>query len=53
LESNLAKLPYKFVIKQNKTKSKEETENCEGPGQFLRHYSPKIISFLFDGKYNA
>jgi hypothetical protein len=30
---------------------KEETENLEGPGQFLRHYSPDIDSFLFTGRY--
>jgi L-threonylcarbamoyladenylate synthase len=28
---------------------KEEDENLEGPGQFLRHYSPNIESFLFNG----
>ncbi len=26
---------------------KEENENLEAPGQFLRHYSPDIDSFLF------
>lgn len=26
---------------------KEETENLEAPGQFLRHYSPDIDSYLF------
>ena len=27
---------------------KPETENLEGPGQFLRHYAPNIDTFLFD-----
>eukprot|EP00347_Sterkiella_histriomuscorum_P006006 403354433 len=27
----------------------EETENLEAPGQFLRHYSPDIDSYLFNG----
>lgn len=27
---------------------KPETENLEGPGQFLRHYSPNIESFLLN-----
>ena len=27
--------------------SKPETENLEAPGQFLRHYSPDIVSYLF------
>ena len=31
---------------------KAETENLEGPGQFLRHYAPNIDSFLFDGQAN-
>jgi L-threonylcarbamoyladenylate synthase len=29
---------------------KEETENLEGPGQFLRHYAPNIDSFLYIGE---
>lgn len=29
---------------------KPEEENLEAPGQFLRHYSPDIDSFLFTGK---
>ena len=28
---------------------KKETENLEAPGQFLRHYSPNIDSYLFKG----
>ena len=28
---------------------KEETENLEAPGQFLRHYSPDIDSYLYNG----
>ena len=27
--------------------SKPETENLQAPGQFLRHYSPDIVSYLF------
>ena len=30
--------------------SKPETEQLEGPGQFLRHYSPDIVSYLFTGE---
>lgn len=38
-------------ISQLATKhSKEETENLEAPGQFLRHYSPDIVSYLFKGE---
>jgi hypothetical protein len=29
---------------------KAETENCQAPGQFLRHYSPNIDSFLYKGE---
>ncbi len=29
---------------------KEEHENLEAPGQFLRHYSPDIDSYLFTGR---
>ena len=29
--------------------SKKETENLEAPGQFLRHYSPDIVSYLYQG----
>lgn len=32
---------------------KPETENLEGPGQFLRHYSPNIESFLFTGEFKT
>ena len=28
---------------------KSEDENLEAPGQFLRHYSPDIVSYLFTG----
>ena len=28
---------------------KDETENLEAPGQFLRHYSPDIDSYLYNG----
>ena len=30
--------------------SKDESENLEAPGQFLRHYSPDIESYLFSGE---
>mmetsp|Transcript_20727 Transcript_20727/g.27975 ORF Transcript_20727/g.27975 Transcript_20727/m.27975 type:complete len:146 (+) Transcript_20727:520-957(+) len=30
--------------------SKPETENLEAPGQFLRHYSPDISSYLYRGE---
>ena len=30
--------------------AKPETENLEAPGQFLRHYSPDIISYLYQGE---
>lgn len=30
---------------------KAEDEKLEAPGQFLRHYSPDIDSYLFTGKY--
>jgi len=33
-----------------RTAHKEETENCQAPGQFLRHYSPNIDSFLYKGE---
>lgn len=33
-----------------RTAHKEETENCQAPGQFLRHYSPNIDSFLYMGE---
>jgi hypothetical protein len=29
---------------------KEESEQLEAPGQFLRHYSPDIDSYLFKGQ---
>ena len=29
---------------------KSEQENLEAPGQFLRHYSPDIVSYLFTGE---
>ena len=29
--------------------AKPETENLEAPGQFLRHYSPDIVSYLYQG----
>ena len=29
---------------------KEESEHLEAPGQFLRHYSPDIDSYLFKGQ---
>ncbi len=32
--------------------SKSEQTKCEAPGQFLRHYSPDLVSFLYDGTYN-
>lgn len=30
--------------------SKPETEQLEAPGQFLRHYSPDIVSYLYVGE---
>jgi len=32
---------------------KPESEKLEGPGQFLRHYSPNIESYLFTGKFES
>ena len=32
---------------------KPETEKLEGPGQFLRHYSPNIESYLYSGKFES
>lgn len=40
-----------LTIKQlERTHSKAETEKLEAPGQFLRHYSPDIDSFLYKGQ---
>ena len=38
------------IVTKKHNDFKQETENLEGPGQFLRHYAPNIESFLFDGK---
>lgn len=38
-----------FVTQLGQKHSKEETEKLEAPGQFLRHYSPDIVSYLFTG----
>ena len=32
---------------------KPESEKLEGPGQFLRHYSPNIESYLFTGEFGS
>ena len=53
LEQHLGILTHQFTIKQLGKQSKEETVNCEAPGQFLRHYSPDIVSYLFDGQYKS
>lgn len=37
------------VTKKAHSHFKNEDENLEGPGQFLRHYAPNIDSFLFNG----
>ena len=39
----------KFVYKKNK---KQEDENCVSPGQFVKHYSPKIDSFILTNNKN-
>ena len=44
-------LSERTVIEQLKRDhAKPETENLEAPGQFLRHYSPDISSFLYQGQ---
>ena len=37
------------IVSKKHNEFKKETENLEGPGQFLRHYAPNIESYLFDG----
>ena len=49
LHEATAQFGDKIVISA-KQHVKKETENLEGPGQFLRHYSPNIDSFLYNGK---
>jgi len=44
-------LTDKYEITQLARKhKKEETENLEAPGQFLRHYSPDIPAYLYRGE---
>lgn len=38
------------VTKKAHSHFKKEDEKLEGPGQFLRHYSPNIESFLYNGE---
>lgn len=38
------------VTQLGKKHAKKETERIEAPGQFLRHYSPNISSFLYQGE---
>lgn len=52
LEDKLSQLTHKFTVTHLGQKSKSESTKCEAPGQFLRHYSPDIVSYLFDGDYN-
>lgn len=33
-------------------KTKNEAENCISPGQFIKHYSPNIPSFLLNNQSN-
>lgn len=48
LRQALEDMKLEFSIQAKKhNEFKPETENLEGPGQFLRHYSPNIESFLF------
>lgn len=43
---------YNITIKAKQHKDfKPESEKLEGPGQFLRHYSPNIESYLFSGQF--
>ena len=56
LEHVIAKLGLseRVVVEQLKRDhAKPETENLEAPGQFLRHYSPDISSFLYQGELSA
>lgn len=46
-------MTHKFTVKQLGKQSKSESTKCEAPGQFLRHYSPDIVSYLFDGDYSS
>ena len=41
------------VVAKAHEEYKKETENLEGPGQFLRHYAPNIDSFLFNGEIKS
>jgi len=44
-------LTERTVVEQlERNHSKPESENLEAPGQFLRHYSPDIVSYLFNGQ---
>jgi len=51
LESKLCELSHSFTVTQLGNHSKSENTKCEAPGQFLRHYSPDIVSYLFNGAY--
>jgi len=53
LHSYFAEIGMDKSIELSSVKNKhyiEETEQLEAPGQFLRHYSPDIDSYLFKGK---
>jgi tRNA threonylcarbamoyl adenosine modification protein (Sua5/YciO/YrdC/YwlC family) len=50
-ESLIAGGHQDFIIEARKhVDFKPETENLEGPGQFLRHYAPNIDSYLYSGE---
>lgn len=34
-------------------KRKEEKENCEAPGQFIKHYSPYVKTYILSQKHDA
>ena len=38
------------ISQLGKKHAKKETEQLQAPGQFLRHYSPDINSFLYQGE---
>ena len=38
------------ITQLGKKHTKKESEKLEAPGQFLRHYSPDINSFLYQGE---
>lgn len=50
LEQHCEGLGLEIVSLTQQQATKPEDNNCEAPGQFLRHYSPDIDSFLFKGE---